>query len=65
MLRWVRKATSLHAAMWRLTWFVNTATSMVNGIGMLKPVRKALQTVTKHRHAILARWKTGHGNVRL
>lgn len=31
-LRWVRKATPLNA------------TSMVDGIGVLKPVRKALQT---------------------
>ena len=65
MLRWVRKATTLRGAMWRLTWFVNTATSMVDGIDTLKPVRKALQTVTKYSKAILARWQTGHGNARL
>ena len=65
MLRWVRKATTLRGAMWRLTWFVNTATSMVDGIDMLKPVRKALQTVARHSKAILARWETGHGTARL
>ena len=65
MLRWVRKATTLRGAMWRLTWFVNTATSMVDGIDTLKPVHKALQTVTKYSKAILARWQTGHGNARL
>ncbi len=37
---WRIKATSLRAAMWRLTWFVNTAISMVDDIDVFKPVRK-------------------------
>ena len=62
----MRKATTLRGGgMWRLTWFVNTAISVVDGIDTLKPVRKALQTVTKYSKAILARWRTGHGNARL
>ena len=65
LLRWVRKATSMRAAQWRLTWFLNVARSMVANIDLLKPVRKALRTVEKHRDAILARWQSGHSNARI
>ncbi len=46
MLRWVRKATTIRGAKWRLTNFVTVA---------LKPVRKALKMAEKHRDAILGR----------
>ena len=58
MLRWVRKAASMRGARWRLTSFLNVALKLVADIDLLKPVRKALKTVGKHREAILAR--AGH-----
>ena len=65
MLRWVRKATSMRGAQWRLTNFVNVALPLVADVDLLKPVRKALKTVGKHREAILARWASGHNNARI
>lgn len=65
LLRWVRKAASMRAAQWRLTWFLNVAQSLAAGIDVLKPVRTALRTVAKHRDAILARWDSGHSNARI
>ena len=65
MLRWVRRAESRQAAKWRLTKFVNEARSLIADIDLLKPVRTALNTVTRHRDAILSRWDSGHSNARL
>lgn len=65
MLRWVRKASSLRGAKWRLTNFVNVALALVAAVDLLKPVGKALKTVAKHRRAILARWESGHSNARI
>ena len=65
MLRWVRKASSLQGAKWRLTNFVNVALMLVADVDLLKPVGKALKTVVKHRQAILARWASGHSNARI
>ena len=64
-LRWVRRATTTQAAKWRLTWFLNMASSLVAKMEVLKPVRTALRTVAKHRDAILARWESGHNNARI
>jgi hypothetical protein len=44
MLRWVRRAESKQAAKWRLTRFVNEASSLIADIDLLKPVRTALNT---------------------
>ena len=65
MLRWMRKATSMRGAQWRLTSFINVAMELVADIDLLKPVRKVLKTVGKHREAILARWASGHSNARI
>ena len=64
-LRWVRRAESKQAAKWRLTRFVNEARSLIADIDLLKPVRTALNTVTRHREAILSRWDSGHSNARI
>jgi len=65
MLRWVRQATTVRGAKWRLTTFLNVARSLTADIDLLKPVRKALRTVEKHRGAICARWISGHNNARI
>ena len=65
MLRWVRRANTMRAAQWRLTNFVNIALELIADVDLLKPVRKALKTVKKHRDAILARWISGHNNARI
>jgi len=65
MLRWVRKATSMRGAQWRLTNFINVALELIADVDLLKPVRKALKSVKKHRDAILARWVSGHNNARI
>jgi len=65
MLRWVRKAQTRQAAKWRLTCFLNLAKKMVADVNLLKPVAKALRTVTKHKEAILAWWDSGHSNARI
>lgn len=65
MLRWVRKASSLQGAKWRLTNFVHVALALVANVDLLKPVANALKTVAKHQEAILARWASGHSNARI
>ena len=65
MLRWVRKAVTMRGAQWRLTNFINVALEMAGDNDLLKPVRTALNTVKKHRKAILARWVSGHNNARI
>lgn len=65
MLRWVRKASSLQGAKWRLTSFINVALALVADVELLKPVDKAIKTVAKHREAIVARWASGHSNARI
>ena len=65
MLRWVRQAPTVRGTKWRLTTFLNVARSLTADIDLLKPVRKALRTVEKHREAICARWISGHNNARI
>jgi transposase len=65
LLRWVRRADSVRGAKWRLTWFLHVARELVEGIDLLAPVRTALNTIEKHRHAIESRWISGHSNARI
>ena len=65
LLRWVRRATSLRAAKWRLSWFVKLAQELVGEDKLLAPVKKALNTVEKHRAAIVARWESEYSNARI
>jgi len=64
-LRWVRQATSLQAARWRLTCFLRHAREQVAGEPVLEAVAKALDTVEKHRTRILQRWTSTYSNARL
>ena len=64
LLRWVRKASTLQAAKWRLSWFLNLAKTLCND-ELLSPVRKALRTVEKYKAEIIARWISEHSNGRI
>jgi transposase len=64
-LRWIRRATSLQGAKWRMSSFLNYARELIGEEPMLAPVRKAVNTVEKHRQAIVARWQSDHSNARL
>jgi len=64
-LRWIRRATSVQAAKWRLTSFLNFARQLIGKEAALSPVRKAVNTVEKHREAIVARWRSHHSNARI
>lgn len=65
LLRWVRKAKTMRAAKWRLTWFLRYAWELAAEAELLEPVRKALRTLEKYRDAILARWVSEHSNGRI
>ncbi len=65
MLRLIRKGTTYRTAVWRLSCFLKVARELTSGIGLFKPVGKALRTVEKHRKAIVFRWLSGHDNARL
>ena len=65
MLRWVRRAETVQAAKWRLTWFLNVANEYAGTGELLKPVRAALKTVARHREGILSRWVSEHSNGRI
>lgn len=64
-LRWIRKATSEQAAKWRITAFLKFARELCDKEPALTPVRKAVDTVEKHRDAIVARWRSEHSSARL
>jgi transposase len=65
ILRWIRKAPSRQGAKWRLSKFLNYARELLGQEPILAPVRKAVNTVEKHREAIAARWLSDHSNARL
>jgi len=65
LLRWVRRATTLRAAKWRLSWFLRYARDLAAESELLGPVRKALATIEKYRGSILARWISKHSNGRI
>jgi len=64
-LRWVRKASTMQGAKWRLTSFLNYALELIGHEKILAPVSKAIKTVQKHYDAIVARWKSGYSNARI
>lgn len=64
-LRWIRKATSEQAAKWRLSSFLKFARELIGRESALAPVRKAVNTVEKHRDAIVGRWRSEHSNARI
>jgi len=65
MLRWVRKAKTVHGARWRLTHFIRHLQSTLKQTPILGPVFNALETVIRHKGKIIARWNSGHSNARL
>jgi hypothetical protein len=67
MLRLVRKATSMRAAQWRLTNFINVAFMLIADIDPPKPARspQGSATINDHRLTILACWVPGHNNARI
>lgn len=64
-LRWVRQAQTPQAARWRLTRFLRLARKRVAETPALKPMRKALVTVTQQFEAIIRRWRSTYSNARL
>jgi len=64
-LRWVRKATSLRSAKWRLTHFIRHIYDTVGYDPILEPVFNALETLVRHKGQIAARWNSGHSNAHL
>lgn len=66
MLRWIRKATSVRAAQWRITHFARQALKCIApDTKTLAPVLKALMTLEEHAHLLLRRWTSNHSNARL
>jgi transposase len=65
MLRWIRKAESVHAARWRITHFLRHASQLLADDPILDPVRKALTSFGNHLERILQRWTSAHSNARL
>lgn len=63
--RWVRQAQTPQAARWRLTRFLRLARERVAETPALKPMRKALVTVTQPFEAIIRRWRSTDSNARL
>lgn len=65
-LRWVRKATTLHAAKWRITHFCRHALKCIAPDWQnLTPILKALLTLEKHADRILQMWNSTYSNARL
>jgi len=64
-LRWVRRAGTPHAARWRLSHFLRHAHEQIGDGPLFEGVRKALETVEKHRKRILERWTSTRSNARI
>ncbi|CAO0822939.1 hypothetical protein DFAR_3390007 [Desulfarculales bacterium] len=66
MLRWIRKATSVRAAQWRITHFTRHALKCIApDTNPLAPVLKALMILEEHAHLILSRLTSNHSNASL
>jgi len=64
-LRWVRQAPTPRAARWRITRFINYASTLIGDVPLLEPVRKALQTLRNHAERVARRWTSTFTNARL
>ncbi|CAO0820452.1 hypothetical protein DFAR_1590007 [Desulfarculales bacterium] len=66
MLRWIRKATSVRAAQWRITHFTRHALQCIAlDTKTLAPVLKVLMILEECAHLIPNRWTSNHSNARL
>ncbi len=65
MLGGVRKATSMRAAKWRLTWFLKVAKLIVIDVDLLQQVRKALKKCGETMESHSCRWVAGRSNTRI
>ena len=64
-LRWIRQATTPQAARWRITRFVNHALELVEGSELLLPMRKAIETLNRHKAQVVRRWTSTYTNARM
>ena len=64
-LRWVRQAGTPYAANWRLSNFLRHVRERIGDDPLFEAVRKALNTVEKHRNRILQRWTSTLSNARM
>lgn len=64
-LRWIRQATSLRGACWRLTRFLNLVSAIVETEPMLSPMRKAVDTLRRHSGQVIRRWISQYTNARM
>ncbi len=64
-LRWINDAEFLQGAKWRITHFLNWANEHVGDDPILKPIKKALETLERHQERILNRWNNNYTNARL
>jgi transposase len=60
ILRWIRKADSVHAARWRITHFLRHASQLLADDPILGPVRKAPTSFENYLARILQRWTSAH-----
>jgi len=65
MLRWVDKAPTSQGAKWRLTNFLKYADGLIENNPALKPVKKAVDSVKRHKERIIARWGNDYSNALL
>jgi len=65
MLRWINEAQTSQGAKWRLTSFLKYAEDLILDNPALKPVKKALNSVKRHKKRILARWGNDYTNALL
>jgi len=64
-LRWIREAATPRAALWRMTHFINHARMLLTDAPELDPIRKALESLERHRQRILQRWTSTYSNARM
>ena len=64
-LRWIQEAETPQGARWRITCFVKMMREAIADQPLLKPMLKALETLSRHAEHVVRRWVSGLTNARL
>ena len=64
-LRWIQEAETPQGARWRITCFVKMMREAIADQPLLKPMLKALETLSRHAEHVVRRWISGLTNARL
>lgn len=65
LLRWIRYADTRSQARWRCKMFLRKGRELIEGIKVLEPIQRALNTFEEHSDRIVRHWDSMLSNARL